>query len=168
MTTLGRALANELAFTHHDTDDYYWLPTVPPFIQKRPVPDRIRLMHELFASRADWVLSGSMNSWGEEIHDLFDWIVFMETPTAVRIERLRERERRHFGSSNVAEGGWRHEETEAFLEWTARYEQGDREGRNRKQHEAWLSKRKCPVLRVDGTKSTQELVHEVLAFIGPW
>ncbi len=76
VTTLGRAIADELAFPHHDTDDYYWLPTVPPFQQKRPRAERVRLMFEMFASRADWVLSGSMDSWGAEIHSLFDFVVF--------------------------------------------------------------------------------------------
>ena len=30
-TTLGRALAGELGWTHMDSDDYYWEPTDPPY-----------------------------------------------------------------------------------------------------------------------------------------
>ena len=29
VSTLGRALAGALALPHHDTDDYFWLPTIP-------------------------------------------------------------------------------------------------------------------------------------------
>jgi adenylate kinase family enzyme len=29
VTTLGRALAARLALPHHDSDDYFWLPTAP-------------------------------------------------------------------------------------------------------------------------------------------
>jgi adenylate kinase family enzyme len=31
VTTLGRALADALAFPHYGTDDYFWLPTTPPY-----------------------------------------------------------------------------------------------------------------------------------------
>src|SRR5438128_874343 len=33
-TTLGRALAEGLQCPHFDTDDYFWLPTDPPFTQQ--------------------------------------------------------------------------------------------------------------------------------------
>jgi adenylate kinase family enzyme len=31
VTSLGRALADALAVPHHDTDDYFWQPTIPPY-----------------------------------------------------------------------------------------------------------------------------------------
>jgi adenylate kinase family enzyme len=37
VTSLGRALANALASSHHDTDDYFWLPTTPPYRLQREV-----------------------------------------------------------------------------------------------------------------------------------
>ncbi len=40
VTTLGRALAQHFAVPHADTDDYFWLPTEPPFTERRPVEDR--------------------------------------------------------------------------------------------------------------------------------
>ena len=71
VTTLGHALASEFAIPHHDTDDYYWLPTDPPFRHKRAIPDRLRLMHEMFLDRPAWVLSGALESWGIPVqHDL--------------------------------------------------------------------------------------------------
>jgi adenylate kinase family enzyme len=30
VTSLGRALADALAIPHHDTDDYFWQPTIRP------------------------------------------------------------------------------------------------------------------------------------------
>ena len=44
ITTLGRALADALAAPHHDTDDYYWHPTAPPYRENRGVGNRHRLM----------------------------------------------------------------------------------------------------------------------------
>ena len=77
VTTLGCALAGTLGIPHHDTDDYFWRPTAPPYREKRPVADRIRLMEEMFLGRLDWVLSGSIEGWGEPFAPTFDLIVFL-------------------------------------------------------------------------------------------
>lgn len=164
VTTIGRALANALALPHHDADDYYWLPTIPPYQVKRPAQDRLRLMHEVFLPRSDWVLSGSVDGWGNELADAFDLVVFVSTPTAIRLARLRDREARHFGAEATAEGGWRHPETEKFVDWASHYDDGAREGRNRARHEAWLSTLRCPVVRVDGSHLLEEIVAEVVRF----
>ncbi len=162
VTTLGRALADKLAAPHHDTDDYYWRPTIPPYREKRPVAERLRLMEEMFLDRADWVLSGSLDGWGDSNVSLFDLVVFVTAPTEIRLSRLRDREARHFGIEAVSPGGWRHQETEEFIEWASHYDDGSREGRSLIRHEAWLEKLKCPVFRVDGTRETTDLVKEVV------
>lgn len=165
VTTLGRALAETLEIPHHDTDDYYWRPTTPPYREKRAVADRLRLMREVFLDRADWVLSGSLDSWGASIVSFFDLVMFLYAPTEVRLRRLREREARHFGADAVAPGGWHHEETQEFVAWAACYDDGTREGRNRARHEAWLATLPCPVVRLDGTRPRDELVNDVVAAI---
>jgi adenylate kinase family enzyme len=161
VTSLGRALASALALPHHDTDDYLWLPTIPPYRELRPAADRLRLMREMFLPRADWVLSGALDGWGNELIPLFDLVVFLTTPRELRLQRLREREARHFGEDAVALGGWRHQDTESFIEWASHYEDGSREGRSLATHEAWLAKLPCPVLRLDGSRPIDELVAEV-------
>ena len=161
VTSLGRALAGALAIPHHDTDDYFWQPTTPPYRDQRAIPERLRLMHALFLPRADWVLSGSLANWGDAIIPYFDWVVFLTAPTEIRLRRLRAREATHFGADAVGPGGWRHEETEAFIEWASHYEAGDREGRGLARHQAWLAALPCPVLRLDGSRPLSELVAEV-------
>src|ERR1700721_3589303 len=108
VTTLGRALADALALPPHDTADYFWRPTVPPYRELRPVPDRVRLMREVFLPRADWVLSGGLGPWGDALIPLLDLVVFLRVPTEVRLARLHDREARHFGAGAGAPGGWRH------------------------------------------------------------
>lgn len=78
------------------------------------------------------------------------------------MRRLRERETRRFGLDAVSPSAWRHEETEAFLEWASHYDDGSREGRSLAKHEAWLKSLSCPVLRADGSRATGNLVGEVL------
>lgn len=149
-TTLGRALADALAIPHHDTDDYFHLPTTPPYQRQRDVADRLRLMREMFLDRPDWVLSGSLSEWGDPIIPLLDLVVFLYVPTEVRLRRLRDREIRR---------GWLEED---FIEWASHYDDGTREGRNLQRHEAWLKALTCPVLCLDGTLPVAELVETVL------
>ena len=51
-TTLGRALASRLATPCHDSDDFFWRPTDPPYRDERPEDERLRLMEEVFLPRA--------------------------------------------------------------------------------------------------------------------
>jgi adenylate kinase family enzyme len=167
VTSLGRALADAFATPHHDTDDYFWQPTIPPYQKKREMTDRLRLMHEMFLGRADWVLSGSLEGWGDPIIAHFDLVVFLYTAKEIRLRRLRAREARHFGADAVVAGGWRYQETEDFIEWASHYDAGDREGRTFEKHQAWLAKLPCPVVRLDGARPLPELVEAVIAAITP-
>jgi adenylate kinase family enzyme len=166
VTSLGRAFGTALALPHHDTDDYLWVPTIPPYRELRPAADRLRLMREMFLARADWVLSGALDGWGNELIPLFDLVVFLKTPRELRLQRLREREATHFGEDAVLPGGWRHEATASFIEWASHYEDGSREGRSLAAHEAWLATLPCPVLRLDGSRPIDELVVEVRRALG--
>jgi len=139
------------------------LPTTPPYRQMRDVAERLRLMREVFLGRVDWLLSGSLDDWGAPIVPFFDLVVFLVVPTEGRLKRLRDREARHFGAEVVAPGGWRHGETEEFIEWAAHYDDGTREGKNLSRHQAWLETLSCLVMRLDGTRAIHELVGEIVA-----
>jgi adenylate kinase family enzyme len=165
VTTLGRALADAMAVPHHDTDDYYWQPTIPPYQKKRDIAERLRLMRELFLPRADWILSGSLDGWGDAIIPSFDLVIFLVTPRAIRLQRLRDREAMHFGADAIAPNRWRYKETAEFIEWASHYEEGDLEGRSMARHETWLVKLPCPVLRLDGSRHLLDLVTKVRAAI---
>ena len=161
VTSLGRALADALAIAHHDTDDYFWRPTNPPYREIREVADRLRLMREVFLDRPDWVLSGSLDSWGSPIVPFFDLVIFLYVPTAIRLERLRARESQLLGPDAVAPGGSMHQKAEDFFEWAPHYDDGTREGRHLARHQAWLAALLCRVIRLDGVRPQPDLVREV-------
>ena len=79
----------------------------------------------MFLPRAHWVLSGSLQGWGDPVISYFDLAVFLYTVKNIRLQRLRAREASCFGADAVAPGGWRYEETEEFIEWASRYDEGD-------------------------------------------
>ncbi len=168
ITTLGRALSAALSSVHLDTDDFYWTPSDPPYQVKRPQNERLALLRNAFDSSASsgWILAGSVNTWADSLIPLFDLVVFVSTPTELRLQRLRVREAMRFGAKNVAPGGSWHTQFEWFMEWAAAYDDGSREGRSRPMHEAWLAQLTCPVLRVDGSRAVDCLVQQVLDALG--
>ena len=61
-TTLGAALSRELGWRHLDADDFYWMPTEPPFKEKRDPDARVALLHAELYGHEDVVLSGSIGT----------------------------------------------------------------------------------------------------------
>lgn len=141
-TTLGRAIADAWSVPHAESDDYFWMPTNPPYTQQRPAVRRVELMLEIFAKRPAWVLSGGINGWGEKI-----------------LQRIKRREAVRRVGEEV--------DTEAFgefLAWASHYDDPDFQGRSRARHEAWLNTLELPVLRLDSSRYVQELRDAVLSW----
>lgn len=160
VTTLGQNLALLLDLQHVDVDDYYWLPTNPPFTTKRLPDERVSLMQRELGDD-DWVLTGSCINWGDALIAHADLIVFVVTPTPIRLERLAAREKQRFGE-RIAPGGDMHEIHVAFREWASQYDNPGFSGRNRAWHEAWLSVQTAPVLRVDGINTPEQMAADVI------
>lgn len=161
VTTLGRGLASALGLRHIDCDDFYWFPTNPPFTTKRPPADRVRLIREALGEEG-WVLSGSFDGWGDALIERVDLIVFIYTPTPVRMERLLTRERERYGN-RILPSGDMYEIHSNFAAWAAQYDKPGFPGRSLARHEEWLEKQTAPVLRLDGTQDPPALVSRVLA-----
>ena len=147
-STLGRAVAARSKCAFFDTDDYYWLPTLPPFKQKRQRKARLALLLGVLNGASAAVVAGSIVDWGAELEDSFNLIASLALPEVVRLDRLKARE----ASADPA-----------FLDWAAKYDDGGPEARSRTRHERWLAARSCPVLRIEADLSVDEQAARVLA-----
>ena len=165
VSTLGRALAAHYAVPQHDTDDFFWLPSTPPFQAKRPTPDRLALLRRAMDATPAWVSSGALDGWGDPLIPRFQAVIFLRTPTELRLARLRLREAATFGAAAIAPGGAHYVEHEAFLEWAADYDAGLQSDRNLPRHLAWLATLPGPVLRLDGTRPVADMLAETVAFL---
>lgn len=161
-TMLGRALADAWAVPHADVDDYFWEPTDPPYVVKRPASERLELMEAVYAPRRAWVLSGSLMGWGDVLIKRFDAVVFLTLDPSTRIARLKARERTRLGAS-VDPGGSAEPAYRAFIEWAQRYDDAFT-GRSRRRHDRWVSELPCPVLHLDSTNPVPTLVAAVLTW----
>src|SRR5262249_821804 len=88
-TTLGRALAARLQCAHFDTDDYFWLPTNPPFTHQRACTGRQQLLMDALTAHDAGLLSGALCGWGDVAIPLFELVVFLSISHDIRMERLR-------------------------------------------------------------------------------
>ncbi|SMY07697.1 AAA family ATPase [Flavimaricola marinus] len=162
-TTLGRALATAWSVPCHDTDDFYWYPSNPPYQTKRPDDERLALMRSLFVPRPAWVLTGSLMGWGNQLIPEFDLAVFLTLDPDIRLARLAAREANRPDADLLAAGGPLYEAHQAFLRWASRYDDPEFKGRSRKRHEEWLATLACPVICLDSSAPVQDLVAAILS-----
>ena len=151
-TTLGRALSEALDIRLFDTDDYFWLPTEPPFQQPRDDESRLAMFLGDLRAVSDAIVSGSIVGWGAQLEDSFSLIVFLTLSAEIRVPRLHARELAKLGRID-----------QEFLDWAAQYDEGRLPGRSRPRHERWLAERgSTPLLRLDGDLSVEQRVARVL------
>ena len=161
-TTLGQALERKYGYKWLDTDGFFWMQTDPPFVKSLPHEERVKLLTAAMNEYPKCVISGSLCGWGDVFIPKFDLVVFVDTPTDIRIERLEKRESERFGD-RIRSGGDMYEEHKKFITWAGSYDTGGLDMRSRALHEKWLDGCSCPVIRVDGIKSVDELVGQIRA-----
>lgn len=164
-TTLGQKICDELGYTLMDTDDYFWLPTNPPFSQKRPREERIELMKKDMDETENVVLSGSIAGWGDALIPYFTLAVRIEMDPAIRIDRLVKREKQRYGS-RIEPGGDMYEHYLAFVEWAKTYDTGGVDVRSKAKHDVWQKLLPCGILYLDGADTIEENFAKVKNMLG--
>ena len=159
-STLGQALEQH-GYKWLDTDNYFWLPTDPPFVHSRSRDECTALLKAAIEENPKCVISGSLCGWGDVFIPKFNLVVFVDTPTDIRIERLEKRETERFGK-RIRAGGDMHDNHREFIEWAKTYDTAGADQRSRALHEEWFKRLSCPLLRVDGTKSVDELLKRIV------
>jgi adenylate kinase family enzyme len=155
-TSLAVTMSAKHGHRHLDTDDFFWLPTSPPYREKRPRDARLALLRRALSESPRWVLSGSLCGWGDALIPEFELVVFLAVPTPIRLRRLQQREVERYGREAVTAGGAQHDTHRAFLEWAGQYDTGGLEMRSLALHEAWLTALPCMVVRLEGDRSPAE------------
>ena len=161
-TTLGAALAERLTVPHFDTDDFYWCPSRPKFERKRPVKERICLLRAALLDVPGWVLSGSLDPWGNELASEFDQVVFLYVPPEQRLRQSLERERKRYGHT-IDAGGSNYAKHIAFMSWSSGYDVVNTKGRSLIGHRSWLATLASQVIEIYGTPTLEQSVEAVLS-----
>lgn len=152
-TTLGKAIEYKYGYTHLDVDDYYWIPTNPPFKIPRELNERVRILEEDIKKYKKCVITGSLCGWGDCFISSFNLIIRVVTSTEIRIQRLKQRELQRFGDRICPNGDMFNQHME-FIKWAKKYDSGDASIRSKQLHDQWLKSIDCEQVVIDGTIST--------------
>lgn len=154
-STLGRKISEELGYKFMDTDDYFWLPTNPPYTTKRSKEERIALMKKDILEADNVVISGALAGWGDELIPLFTLAIRIVTDTEIRIERLKSREKQKFGDRILPEGDMYIHHME-FIEWARKYDNGSVDMRSKAKHDEWQKLLLCRQIVLNGADDLEE------------
>ncbi len=146
VSTLGRELARHLRLPCIDVDDSALAETLAA------------------AAGNEWVLNGPAEGRADELLCEARHILFVATPTTLRLTRLIERDRTLHGRQ-IEPGGSRH--ARHLDDWcrAARYDDPTFAGLNRLRQEQWLLEQTCPVHRLDGRAPLPDLVERAIICI---
>jgi len=161
VTTLGNTLRSQLGIPYFDSDEYFWIKTEPPFIQRRIPEERNNLIiNDLKVD--NWILGGSVINWGKNIFPKFDLIVFLYIPQGLRIERLKNREYKRYGDL-IYTNPDRARQFNNFILWASDYDENSGiANRTLKAHRNWLKGQSSPVLELVGDFSTQGRINQII------
>ena len=152
---MGRKISEELGYKFMDTDDYYWLPSDPPYTVKRSKEERLALMKKDILEADHVVISGSLVDWGDELIPLFTLAIRLVTDTEVRIKRLKLREKQKSGD-RILPGGDMYVHHMEFLAWARAYDTGSVDMRSRANHDAWQKLLRCRQIVLNGADDLDE------------
>ena len=154
-STLGRALAERIGFHFIDNENLYFsrTNTDEPYMNPKSRADVERLLMEEVSKFPDFIFAAVKGNYGTDIIPMYDYIVMIEVPLNVRSHRVRNRSFQKFGNRMLI-GGDLHDQEEAFFQIV--------ESRRDDYIEDWLQMVKCPIIRVDGTKTIDENVKHII------
>lgn len=160
-TTLGHAASDALGWKQFDIDDYYWLPTDPPFTEVRPKEERLPLLLRDMEGASGAVITGWGKGWIHPLLPEFTLAVRLVLEPSIRLERLAQRERADFGT-RLEPGGDMHDQFVEFMDWAAQYETGDLTMRSKASQDVWQEQLCCPVMTLDSADSVADNLARVL------
>ncbi len=151
-STLGKALAEKLEFHFIDNEDLYFPKTPSGHIYASPRTRREaeRLFFREMKTHENFVFASVKGDFGE---DTYQYAVLIDVPKDIRMQRIRNRSFQKFGNRMLA-GGELYEQEERFFDFA--------KSRPENTVEEWIQSLKCPIIRIDGTKSIQENIDLIL------
>ncbi|WP_160138452.1 AAA family ATPase [Chryseobacterium sp. c4a] len=162
VTTLGKALSQQLNLDYFDSDDFFWLKTSIPFTEKQNPEIRNQKASDILHQTQNWVFGGSIIHWGDDVFPKFDLIVFLYLPSEIRLERLKKREYERYGDEIILNPE-RAKKFEEFMNWSKDYDHNTGiANRTLKAHLEWLSNTDIPLLEISGDYTVPDKIKAIL------
>ena len=155
-STLGKALADQLKFHLIDIEDLYFPKTDPlsPYATPRTGEEVGKLLFSEMTAHKNFVFTSVKGDYGESVNSFFQYAILIEVPKDLRMLRVKNRSFQKFGK-RMLPGGDLHDQEERFFHLV--------ESRAENLVKEWVKSLKCPIIRVDGTKSIEENTRLIIA-----
>jgi len=160
-TTLGNALSSQLNIPYFDTDSFFWEKSAVPYTVKRDPLLRNQLLKDELNKANNYIVGGSLVSWGEDWKHMFDLAVFLYLPKEIRMERLVKRELERYGNA-IYEDPQRHQLFLDFINWASKYDDRSFTARNIGIHENWLNGLNCKVIKIEDDTTVAERLRRIV------
>lgn len=154
-STLGKALAEKLGYIFIDAEDLYFPKTDLNYIYASPrTREEVEklLLCKINVNR-NFVFATVKGDYGETIYPFIQYIVLIDVPKDIRLQRIKNRSYQKFGN-RMLPGGDLYEQEKRFFDLV--------ESRSEKTVEEWLNTINCPIIRVDGTKPVEENISHII------
>lgn len=148
-STLGKTLAETIGFHFIDNEDLYFPKENPEYLFDSPRSDEEvekLLMHEVRVHE-NFVFVAVKGNYGIDILSYYKYVVLIDAPKDIRLQRVRNRSYQKFGD-RMLQGGDLYEREEEFFHHVS--------SRTENEVEEWVQLLNCPIIRVDGTKPIEE------------
>ncbi len=154
-STLGKALAEKLGFYFIDNEDLYFSKTDPNYLfaSPRTHEEVEKLLLDEISTHKNFVFASVKGDYGEAFYQFVKYIILIDVPKDIRIQRVRNRSFQKFGN-RMMPGGDLYEQEEQFFAFV--------ESRSNSTVEEWLKDLSCTVIRIDGTKPIEENINLVI------
>jgi len=152
---LGKALAEKLHFYFIDNEDLYFPKTDPNYMYASPRTreEAKKLLFREIKAHENFVFASVKGDYGEEIYPFFQYVILIDVPKDIRMERVKNRSFQKFGN-RMLPGGDLHEQEEGFFEFV--------KSRAENTVKEWVQLLSCPIIRIDGTKPIEENIDFII------
>lgn len=156
-STIGELLAEKLDYQFIDNEDLYFPKTNKNYMYANPrsKEEVIRLLEGKITSNRNFVFAAVKGDYGNLLISQLDYIVVVEVPKQIRLKRVKKRAFQKFGKRMIADGDLAQKEKEWYDYIKSRPED---------YVEKWIRTIECPVLRIDGTKTVEEIMDTILDY----
>ncbi len=152
---MGKALAEKLHFYFIDNEDLYFPKTDPNYMYASPRTreEAKKLLFREIKAHENFVFASVKGDYGEEIYPFFQYVILIDVPKDIRMERVKKRSFQKFGN-RMLPGGDLHEQEEGFFEFV--------KSRAENTVKEWVQLLSCPIIRIDGTKPIEENIDFII------
>ena len=160
-STLGKALADRLSFYFIDSENLYFSETDSDYIYDSPRTheEAEKLLFYKTQTHKNFVFASVKGDYGEAANPYFQYVVLIDVPKNIRLQRVKNRSFQIFGN-RILPNGDLYEREKKFLDFV--------KSRDNNTVEEWVRSLTCPVIRVDGTKPVNEnvdiIIEKILSF----